>query len=463
MNNKKIVSVLTALLIVTMAVPVFADNHMEDKVKVTGEVKSVFQVGNYSDNSQAAAELWADDDALDENYQDDPDLFPAEKAFYQEMSFNVAAMVNENINFDLALDTITNNFAATAGDYGDPIPNPNTDAEKNLSMDTATLTIADDVSTLKIGDVAGFHADYTFIDDEDRQGMTLNTVAMNSDVSAFVLSDDSDAPAGPADFYGVTASRDLANSTVTGKILHANDFDVDDNGTLVNVTNVVAAIDTNVNENVTANGKLVFNDGEDDSDTFMSAGVSAAMNEALTVNAKTEMMGEDFAQVQGDTEGPGTDLFEVSADYVLDDANTVTGAYTMITKDGEDEDKNTIEVALENVNGAYTNNASIATTANDGYDDDTDVTVIKVGTEYAMDDATLMAELTNQSADSNNEFTYIKLGYDQQITENITWNTSLGYIDGTTASDSNNLIDSGVATGADADSTDLETSLTVKF
>ena len=447
--NKKIVSVLTALLIVTMAVPVFADNHMEDNVKVTGEVKTIFETSNYGDEEDAAAHLYKDDDVLDDP---DPQDYPAEKRFYQEIGFDVKGMVNDNITFDLALDTLYNQFTEQKVADSSLVGPESTNSD--LKMDTATLTISDDVSTLKFGDIGGFHADYTFINDEDREGMTLDTKAMGADVSAFVLGDND---ANDDDFYGVMATKDLETAKVTGKVLHASKFD-HDKGTL-NVTNLVAAVEADLTDMVAVNGKVVSNSWEDDnsnaddSDTFMSAGMTAEVSDALTVNAKTEMVGEKYAAVADDTEGYDRDLYKVDAEYALDDNNTVTGAYTLVAsgRAGEDEDKTTIEASVENIMGAYTNTASIAMTTNDGYSEDTDLRVIKLGTEYAMDAATLTADLTNQSADDDHDFTYLTVGLDQQITDNVNWNTSFGYITGTTDGD------------VDADANDFETSLTVNF
>jgi hypothetical protein len=445
MNNKKIISVLTALLIVAMAVPVFADGHMEENVKITGEVTTIFQVGSYDDEVDAAANLWADGEVLD-----DPDMdeYPAKKAFYQEIGFNVAGMVNENINFDLAVDTLANNFTATATEnsYGDQGAD-----STDLAMDTATLTVGDDVSTMKLGDVSDFHADYTFIDEEDREGMTLDTVAMGSDVSAFVLGNNDN---GVADFYGMTATRDLGTATATAKVLNAQDY------ARMNVMNLVGALEADVTDMIAVNGKLVMNSSEnlatnsdksDKSDTFMSAGMTANMNEALTVNGTMEMVGEDFEGVADDTEGANTEMYKVDADYALGAANTVSGAYTLVADDDKDEDKSTIEASLENVMGAYTNTASISMTTNDEFAKDSDVTVMKVGTEYALDYATASAELTNKSADADKDLTYLTAGLDQQISENVNWNTTVDYVTGTNTAD------------VDSVSTSLETALTVSF
>jgi hypothetical protein len=319
-------------------------------------------------------------------------------------------------------------------------------------MDTATLTVGDDVSTMKLGDIAGFHADYTFIDDEDREGMTLDTMAMGSDVSAFVLGNNDN---GVADFYGMTATRDLGTATATAKVLNAQDY------AGMNVMNLVGALEADVTDMIAVNGKLVMNSSEivatnsDKSDTFMSAGMTANMNEALTVNGTMEMVGEDFEGVADDTEGANTEMYKVDADYALGAANTVSGAYTLVADDDKDEDKSTIEASLENVMGAYTNTASISMTTNDEFTEESDVTVVKVGTEYAMDSATASAELTDKSADNDNDLTYLTAGLDQQISENVNWNTTVDYVTGTT----NDIDDNGV----DADATSVETALTVSF
>ena len=475
MNNKKIVGVLTALLIVTLALPVFADNHMEDKVKITGEVKSVFQVGGYGDNENAAIALLEDDDALDEDSFDDPDLFPADKAFYQEIDFSVAGMVNDNISFDLAIDTLANNFTTvegpsyqgvTLGDQGDA---------NDLVMDNALLTIADDVSTLKIGDINGFHGDVYFVDDEDLEGMEMTTAMSGNDVRVFMGGNSNyngseyDGDFENTDFYGVTVGRELDVATVTGKVYQRRKDGE-------SVTDLAVAADADLTDMVAVNGEIVSSDDSDaDSDTLMMLGTDVKVSDTVNVNAKMEMAGEDFTSVAGDLEEDSDyDLYTVGGEMKLNTNNTMGASYTMVTPgetlDGDEEDKSTIELTLDNTMGAYTNNASIAMTTNDGYVDGQDVTVIKLGTEYAMDAATLNAELTNQSSDDfDNDFTYLTVGLDQQISENVTWNTSLGYITGTANAEIDYTDTNGdVQTYAtlddeDGDATTLETSLTVKF
>jgi len=442
MNDKKIIAVLTVLLIVALAAPVFAANPSEDNVEITGEVTTIFQVGSYSDEVEAAADLWADGEVLD---SPDKDEYPAKKAFYQEIGFNVAGRVNNNVDFDLALNTLSNNFAATETENG--YGKQGTD-ETNIAMDTATLTITDDISTMKLGDISDFHADYTFLDEEDREGMTLETKSNGSNLSAFVLGNDDN---GTEDFYGMTVSRNLGTAVATAKILQGEDLEDGD----LKVTNIVGAVETDLTDMTSADAKIVMNnwedDMDDDSDIFMSAGVSANMNEALTLNGRMELVGENFKGVADDTEGADTAMYKVDADYALGAANTVSGGYTLVTGDDKAEDKSTIEASLENIVGAYTNTASISMTTNDEFVEDSDVTIIKVGTEYAMNYATASVELTNKLADVDNDLTYLTTGLDQQIAKNINWNTTFDYVTGTNTAD------------VDADSTSLETALTVNF
>ena len=468
--NKKIVSVLTALLIVTMAVPVFADGHMEDNVKITGEVKSVINVGKYGDSDLGAAELWADDDVLDEDYTADPDLFPAQKAFYQEIGFDVAGTVNQNINFNLAIDTLTNNFTKVTGPgntNGTTLGDPG--ALDELVMDNALLTIADDVSTLKIGDINGFHAATYFMDDEDLEGMELTTAMNGADLRTFVGSNTGDFPG--TDYYGASYTKNYENGYLAGKLYGARNNDEF-------IHNLAVAAKRDMSEALTVDGELVVNDADKnmarnatgkEGDILVTANADYTVSETVTVNGTFEMAGEDFAPVKThDLEEAGNyNLFSIGSDVVLDENNTMNAAYTMVDHD-KSENKSTLELGLENVNGAYTNNASIAFTTNDTYTDNSDITVINLGTEYAMDAATLSAGLTNQSSDYHNEFTYLAVGYDQTITDNVTWNSEFGYIDGTTGDagtiddDLSNIKRNNLA-NTDSSGVHLETALTVSF
>ena len=468
--NKKIVGVLTALLIVTLALPVLAKSHgghMDDKMDVEfgGEIKTVFDVGSYGDNEQAAAELWADDDVLDENYNNDPDLFPAEKAFYQNVDFDIAGTVNDNISFDVVIDTLTKNYTATegfsTGTEGDANTLGNPGANSALTVDTTLLKVSDGVSTLKIGDLGGFMADTYFIDDEGLEGMELTTSMNNADMRAFMLGQDNTATTfanNQTDFYGLTYTQNLANGFVAGKL-----YSERSQGN-ANSTNYAVEGSLDLNEATTLGAEFVANDSDNannDGDTLMRADAEYMVSDAISVNGKIEMVGEDFAPGQyHDLElARDYDLYTVGGEMELDANNSVNAAYTMVANNanGNPDDKSTIEVGLNNVTGSYNNHASIALTANDNYNGD-DTTVIKLGTEYAMDAATLSAELTNQSSDYDNEFNYLAVNYDQTVTENVMWNTEFGYLDGTASSTTTT-----VGSDTDAESTHLETAVTIKF
>ncbi|WP_018248143.1 hypothetical protein [Orenia marismortui] len=462
---KKISVLLMFVLVLALAVPAFA---AEDNVKITGEVKTIFETAGYGDNEDATISLWEDGDVIDEDSETDPDEFPAEKAFYQEIDFAVAGMINENITFDLAIDTLVNNFTTVEGpnnaagdilgDQGDGKGGDSSD----LVLDSALLTISDGVSTLKFGDMGDFHADNYFIDEEDVEGMEFTTAIGDRDIRAFVASENDDFDG--IDLYGATVSQQFNKVGLTGKLYQARRGGE-------SLTNLAVAADLAVNDAVTIDGEVVSNDESqgDQGDILARANVEAALTDALTVKGGFETVGEDFA-VLYNTDGDNVDdleevkdydLFTVGADYALNDANTVGVTYTMVsvgdTFGTDTEDKNTIELSLDNVTGAFTNTAAIEFTANDDYDraqEDDDTTVITLGTEYAMSDlTTVTGKLVNKSSDDGYDvnYTYLVAGLDHQISETISWDTEARFITGEDTAD------------VDGEGSSLKTQLNVKF
>ncbi|GAB6099433.1 hypothetical protein JCM16358_13120 [Halanaerocella petrolearia] len=440
---KKTSMLLTFVLVMALAAPVFA---AEDNVEVTGTVDTVFETAGYGDNADATTTLWADGDALDldnpvADKDGDEDDFPAKKAFYQEIDFGVAGTVNENITFDLAVDTLVNSFTTTEGpaydadaDGTDTILGGQGDSN-DLLMDSALLTLNKGVSTLKLGDINDFHGDVYFVDEEDLEGTELTTAIAGSDVRAFMVSESEDADFKEKDYYGVTVARDLGAADVTGKLYQARE-----NGE--SVTDLAVSAEVAVNDMVTVNGEIVSSDNSKaDSDTLITIGTDVAVNDAVTVNAGYESAGEDFTSVAGDLEEDADyDLMTVGADYVLNTNNTVKGSYTVVTPGDvlgatNDEDKSTLELSLDNTMGAFTNTASIELVTNDSYTKDNDTTVITLGTEYDVSEATTAsASLTNKSGDQA-EFNYLTAGLDTKVSENVNWNTEAKLIDGTTEGD----------------------------
>jgi len=455
---KKISLLLTCALVMALAVPAFA---AEDNVKITGEVKTVFEIGNYSSGEEAATvNLWADDDALDlDNPFDgdgdgDMDDYPAEKAFYQEIDFNVAGNL-DNINFNLAVDTLTNVFSETST-YNDPTYGKFGvyEDDQDIVMDTALLTVSNEFATLKAGDLEDYNNERYFIyDDEDMEGVEVTTNVSDYAVKAFVLGEDDDDQGDSndgSDYYGVTATKNFANGSFTGKLFHARTASVDDIGDLDKVTDVAGALTYDVNDVFTVNGEVVFNSWEngdsDDNDSLFNLGANYQATDTVTLRGKFETVGEQFAAPLNDLEETADyDLFNVGADFVVNANNTLKADYTLVSPGDElanlkggDEDKNTVELSWDNVSGAFTNTASVEFTAKDGYADNTDVTVFTVGTKYAMSDVTTVTgKIVNQSADDyyDNEFTYLAAGLNTKLSDSISWNTEAKYITGSDKND----------------------------
>ncbi|GAB6137349.1 porin family protein [Halanaerobaculum tunisiense] len=486
---KKIVGLLTFVLVLGLAVPGFA---AEDNVEITGTVDTIFEVGGYGDNTDATKELWADDDVLDEDYEEDPDLFPAEKAFYQEIGLNVAGTVNENIAFDLAIDTLTNNFTKVEGPgvLGNPVTEDGKSDASDLVMDTALLTIDTAASTIKLGDMNDYGAETYFIDEEDVEGAEVSTAIAGNDVTGFVVSDNDDfkekingedEEVEGIDFYGVKATKNLEIADLTGKIYQARVAGYD-------VTNLAVAGEKEMNA-LTLNGEVVANSADEEvasfaakndtaatalnqdaeGDALINLGADYKVSDVLSVNGTVEKVGDEFVAVAHDLEEDADyELYEVGAEYKLDTATNVSGSYTMVQpgnsledKYEDDETKKTIEVALDNTRGAFTNTASVEMTTNDAYAEDTDVTVISLGTDYAMTDATTVtADLVNQSADDkyDNDFTYLTAGLDTQVSENVTWNTEAKYVSGDAYND-----DGEVTIDDEGEGSALTTKLSVNF
>jgi hypothetical protein len=423
---KKISLLLTIALVMALAVPAFA---AEDNVKITGEVETVFEVGHYGEDADTTAELWADGDALDLDLADDSDDFPAERAFYQNIGLNIAGNV-DSISFDLAVDTITNSFANSTRVPYNNVELGEADDESAFKMDTALLTLTNGFATLKAGDLGDFAVDPYFIDEEDMEGVEVTTNVADYAVKTFVLGEDD---SNGNDYYGVSATKNFANGSYTGKLYHAR--------AASKVTDLAVAATVDVTDVFTVNGEVVFNRSEvadeSDSDSLFNLGASYQATDVVTVRGEFETVGENFKAPLNDLEEDNDySKFNLGADFALNPNNTVKADYTVVDHADNSEKKNTFELALDNVNGAFTNTASVEFTTNDNYKENTDVTVFTLGTEYAMSDiSTVTGKLVNKSTDKAHEdgdlsYTYLVAGLDQKISDNISWNTEAQYITG---------------------------------
>jgi hypothetical protein len=182
-----------------------------------------------------------------------------------------------------------------------------------------------------------------------------------------------------------------------------------------------------------------------------------AATEELTLTGKVETLGENFNGYYDDLEeADNYNLFNIGAEYVLDENNTVTGAYTFVDHDLT-EDKSTVELGWDNVYGDFTNMVAVEYTMNDEYTDGYETRVIELGTEYAWNEkTTLGAALVNKNEDNDGtnviNYNYLKGTLDKELADNMTWNTEAKYI----------LGDVG-ANEVEGEGSALTTSLSVSF
>ncbi|TDO95113.1 S-layer family protein [Halanaerobium saccharolyticum] len=408
----------------------------QDNIEFGATIDTFAEVANYGDNPAAVIELWADGDALDitaptTTDEEDAEDFPAEKKFWQEIGIDATGELN-GASFNLAVDTTTNVFTEEDTVFDSSVYTVEEDG-LSLAVDSALLEVAYNDYGVKLGDLDGYTASSYFVDDEDMEGMEMTASYMGNDITAFILGEDYDVD---TDYYGVHVSREMDFGTVTGKVYQAS-FDLETK----DVTDVAVEVtDVAVTDMITVGGEVVFNDTETESDTLFNVNAEAKISDALTVDGMFETVGENFesASVLGDLEEANNyDKFNVGASYVVNENNTVTGDYTLVQSDaaGNNEDKSTVEVALDNTYGKFTNNASVAYTMNDGYTDGHDTTVIELGTEYAWNETTTLgAALVNKNeekaAGNVISYNYLKGTMDKELAENMSWNTELKYITG---------------------------------
>jgi len=451
---RKISLLLTFALVIAVTVPAFA---VVDNVEITGEVETIFEIGHYGEDEDTTAELWQEGDVLDIDLPEtgdrkDGDDFPAEKAFYQTIGLNITGNV-DNIKFDLAVDTITNSFAEATR-----VPYSNTgydlgenDDTNQFKMDTALLTVTNDVSTLKAGDLNGTKVDKYFINDEDMEGVDITTTVADVDVRSFVLGKDEKED----DFYGVTVAKDFGATKLTGKLYHAREA-------AEKVTDLALEANATVSNALTVNGQLAFNSAKeaDTTSSFFNVNANYVLTDMVTVRGEFETVGEDFVSYYNDLEKDDDyNKFNVGSDFALNDNNTLKADYTVYDHANDPEKKNAIKLALDNTTGAFTNTASVEFIKNNGYEENTDITVLTLKTEYAMSDiTTVTAKLVNQSADdvsANNDYvkyTYLAAGLDHKLSDNISWNTEAKYITGSNCDDTD-----------DGEGNSLKTKLKVSF
>jgi polyhydroxyalkanoate synthesis regulator phasin len=425
----------------------------EDNVEFAVTVDSIFEVADYKEDLHAAMWLWADGDALDldlpylpetfadfendfdpaadnsDNWEDADDL-PSEKRFWQEYGININGDI-AGADFNLDLDTVSNIFSEEDSAFGYQENNQN-----NFKMDTALLNVSYDgelFNTLKAGDLEDYNLASYFVDEEDIQGIEVKTDYFDRDwtfLTAGFGAEDTD------DLYVIRVSDDLDFAQLTAGIYQIR-------GTPGRITNYSLALnDIVLSEEAAINGEVVFNDSDDNDDLLLKLDGSYTAADDLSITAGFETVGEDFYAYKHDLEeGSDYDKFNIGAEYLLNENNTLNAAYSLVRigdkiKAAEsygDEDKNIFELSLANRSGSFTNKAALEYTLNDDYTDGYETRLIELGTEYALSEKTeLAAALVNKDEDNDGSniinYNYLKGNMTVKLSDTLSWNNEAKYI-----------------------------------
>ncbi|ADO78059.1 S-layer homology domain-containing protein [Halanaerobium praevalens] len=493
-----------------LAAKVDAMDVPEDNIEFGAEFKTTFEVANYGDDKEKAntVALWADGDALDiaapekgtdkdgkdiYKSEDDSD-FPAEKRFEQEFDFNINGNLGE-AKFNLDVDTITNVFASEDTIFDENYPGLDDDYhyspedEDTFLMDSALLEVTYHDYGFRMGDFADYHMEKYLTDEEDMEGLEATYTYNDIDFMATVLGDDDDTT---ADYYGMTAHKAMTFGNLTGKVYQVRGQGFTKDNSVDSTYVALELTDVEVTEALTMGGELAFNDWSSDKDIdvvkddsandiyFMVNGDFAA-TEALTINGMIETVGSEFYAINDDLAGTDEgesvdktlnnvdyDKYMLGAEYIVNEMNTVNGSIELVNPGSDNytndaEDKYEYAVGWENVYGKFTNNVDVTITNNDGFEDDHDITLIELGTEYAWNETTTLgAALVNKDEEKTDgdviNYNYLKATMDKELADNMTWNTELKYITGEV-----NEKDDGSGNMNDGEGNALTTSLTVSF
>ena len=484
----------------------------EDNVEFAVSVKSIFEAADYPDDAyeiMGAGILWADGDALDldlptvagisvrdilQAYYDDTlaDLFaetgidpgdaeneldgfaaidnfdqyvlefvgtlgegfdwedaddlPSEKRFWQEIGFDVYANLGD-ARFNLEMDTLVNVFTEEKSAFG-----YRENDENDFVMDNALLTVDYADTTIKLGDLLDYGIARYFVDEEDLQGISAEKNYLDIDWTFLVAGLGS---GNTEDIYGLTAVKAMDFATVAGRAYQVRLADDQ-----LNVLGL-AVSDLALTDAITVGGEVAFSDEteglSDGSDFLFAVDGEFLVSDELRVNAMFETVGEDFFAWLNDLEEDNDyDKAVLEASFILDENNTVSASYTWVDYTPGDENKQAVELRLDNDYGDFANYALVEYTRNDKYTDDYDTRVIELGTEYAWDDLTTVgAAFVNKNEDGPDytviSYNYLKGHLNRQLSDNAVWNLEAKWIDGE------------VFEEIEATSSALTTSLTVKF
>jgi polyhydroxyalkanoate synthesis regulator phasin len=492
----------------------------QDNIEFTMDVTTQAEIADYGDNDNekaAAIALLEDGDAVDETYQPgDADEFVSESAFFQEYDMNIAGNLGE-AEFNLAVDTIANVFM----EEEPALDLPSETDSNEFTMDTALLEVSYDVHNFRIGDLDDYHVTDYFIEDEDVEGLEMTSEFMGNDVKAFAVGS-AEYPEYPTyedkddeKFFGTEIARDMDFGRVTGKLYHARDIDNDSNSTDMedNEYNILAAQieDVMFTDEFTMGAEVAFSDWEtsaydtmkdmngdgtktpetinaaSDSGTFVRVNGEFTATEDLTINGKVEVVDENFRGPYQDIEDPyDYDLFELGAEYVVNENNTLTGSVAMVqvgdlrkseieyeadgttpTGDKED-DQMTVDLGWENVYGKFTNNVGVQYVQGEDNIKDYEETEVNLGTKYDWSEtlavgADVTYNMETKAAGDLKDYIYLTAFADKELADNVSWNNEVFYLTGTVDETGVTVHNVPVTAGTDGDAMGMTSALTVSF
>lgn len=434
----------------------------EDNIEFEAAVNSLVEFANYkADNNAevaAAMKLWADSDALDldlpvnaggdvvvpqnsetisdytnrvDDWKDADDL-PSEKRFWQEYDIQIIGNLGDS-NFNLELDTISNVFTEEDSSFAYAEPDQN-----QLQMDSALLTVAYKqklFNRLRAGDLNDYHLNRYFVDEEDVEAVEVKTGYFDLDwtfLTGGFGQDDNDQ------LFLIRTAKEINSAEIYGEVNQMRGSD--------RITNFELGFrDYNFSQAVKAGAAVVFNRSKnsDSDDIFFNLRGDYAVNDDLDLYAVVDSAGEEFTSYKGDLEEDyDFDLFKLGANYQLNENNKLLAAYSMVQIGNQirsdvaaynDQDKNIIELALNNNSGAFKNKLALEYTINDDYTDNYESRLIELGTEYELSPKTkAAAAFVNKDQDNDGtnviNYNYLKANFNLELTDSISWQNEAKYI-----------------------------------
>ena len=336
-------------------------------------------------------------------------------------------------SFNLELDTITNVFTNEDSAFA------YAEADQNqLQMDSALLTVAykqKSFNRLRAGDLDDYQINRYFVDEEDIEAVEIKTGYFDLNwtflIGGFGQEDDDQ-------LYLIRTAKTIDSAEIYGEVNQMRGSK--------RITNFELGFrDYNFSQAVKAGAAVVFNRSKntDTDDIFFNLRGDYVVNDDLDLYAAVDSVGEEFRSYKGDLEEEyDFDLFKIGLDYQLNENSELLAGYSMVQIGDQiradvaaynDQDKNIIELALNNKNGAFINKLALEYTINDDYTDNYESRLIELGTEYELNPKTkAAAAFVNKDQDNDGtnviNYNYLKANLNLELTDSISWQNEAKYI-----------------------------------